>query len=335
MVHISAAAALLGIFGRLKQAMGEFAFLDFNTTLGLRLNGDASHSACGDDDSAYAIRARSRDQGTLVCKGRIRLTPSRQSQVGSAWYHAPQPVQDGFESLFTFRITGQSRHCLSHRDLDFSLNQYERCAVQGGDGLAFVVHNHRNGSSLLSGSGSDLGYGGLSASIAVELDTNYSPHRGSFMGDAAPVDHVELRSRGTAPNAAAGENALLAPVVYHNIADGREHVVKVQYVPQVEPAYFRHLSAYPAAARFMVDDGEHRRLGLFLVFIDDGIILDDPSIAVPLNLHEMLDLPGDGSAYFGLTAATGHRWQTHDLTSWYVCDRPGCGAPADESQGIV
>ena len=27
-----------------------------------------------------------------------------------------------------------------HRDLDFSLALYERCAVRGGDGLAFVCH---------------------------------------------------------------------------------------------------------------------------------------------------------------------------------------------------
>ena len=36
-----------------------------------------------------------------------------------------------------------------------------------------------------------------------------------------------------------------------------------------------------------------------------------------------LGLPGDGTAHVGLTAATGERWQAHDVTSWAVCDRPG------------
>ena len=44
---------------------------------------------------------------------------------------------------------------------------------------------------------------------------------------------------------------------------------------------------------------------------------------VPLNLPEALGLPGDGTAHVGLTAATGERWQAHDVTSWAVCDRPG------------
>jgi len=38
---------------------------------------------------------------------------------------------------------------------------------------------------------------------------------------------------------------------------------------------------------------------------------------------EALGLPGDGTAHVGLTAATGERWQAHDVTSWAVCDRPG------------
>jgi hypothetical protein len=37
----------------------------------------------------------------------------------------------------------------------------------------------------------------------------------------------------------------------------------------------------------------------------------------------MLGLDGDGLAYVGLTASTGKRWQKHDVTSWYVCDRRG------------
>ena len=68
---------------------------------------------------------------------------------------------------------------------------------------------------------------------------------------------------------------------------------------------------------------EARRLGLVTVFLDDGVAADRPALAVPLNLPEALGLPGDGTAHVGLTAATGERWQAHDVTSWAVCDRPG------------
>ncbi len=262
--------------------------------------------------------------GDRSCAGRVRLTPSRPDARGSVWYHLPRPVQGGFESQFTFKVTDHSRHCTRHRDLDFSLELYEKCYVRGGDGLAFVVHKDPNGTAALGGFGGDLGYGGIEASLAVELDMDYNPDvAGAFAGDAAPVDHVEVRSRGRLPNAAAGAEALLAPVVFHDLADGLEHLVKVRYLPYVDMAYFANFSVYPAAAPYMVDGGENRRLGLLLVFLDDGVALDSPSMAIPMNLPEMLGLDGDGLAYVGLTASTGKRWQKHDVTSWYVCDRRG------------
>ena len=95
------------------------------------------------------------------------------------------------------------------------------------------------------------------------------------------------------------------------------------YAPAGPARYAGNLSAYPAAARYAVDGGEARRLGLVTVFLDDGVAADRPALAVPLNLPEALGLPGDGTAHVGLTAATGERWQAHDVTSWAVCDRPG------------
>ena len=83
--------------------------------------------------------------GDRSCAGRVRLTPSRPDARGSVWYHLPRPVQGGFESSFMFKVTDHSRHCTRHRDLDFSLELYEKCYVRGGDGLAFVVHKDPNG----------------------------------------------------------------------------------------------------------------------------------------------------------------------------------------------
>lgn len=311
MVNYRLSLATLGV------VLGDFVFLDFNQTQGLRMNGDASPSTC----------RRERSLASLVGTGCIQLTTSRPNQVGSTWYHLPQPVQSGFESSFTFRITDQSQHCTQHRDLDFSLETYERCTSHGGNGLAFVVHNDLNGTAALGLGGNDLGYGGLAASIAVELDMEYSTNRGA-KGDPAPVDHVELRSRGITPNTAYGADALLAPPIYHDLADGSEHIVKVKYVPWMDDAYLAYLAAYPTATRFILDGGEHRRIGLLLIFLDEGVRTDDPAIAVPLNLPEMLNLPGGGNAYFGLTAATGNRWQTHDIMSWYVCARNCAGTEA-------
>lgn len=113
--------------------------------------------------------------------------------------------------------------------MDFSLQLYERCAVRGGDGLAFVVHDDANGTAALGAGGGGLGYDGLRRSVAVELDTDYNPGEGAHDGDPAPADHVELRSRGADANDARLAAARLAPVVYRELADGREHLVKIAY----------------------------------------------------------------------------------------------------------
>lgn len=44
---------------------------------------------------------------------------------------------------------------------------------------------------------------------------------------------------------------------------------------------------------FFQDNGEGRRLGTLVVWLDDGIESDEPLLAVPINLSVLLDLPQD------------------------------------------
>ncbi|KAJ8610103.1 hypothetical protein CTAYLR_007074 [Chrysophaeum taylorii] len=341
-------------------ATADLVFVDFNSTQGLVLNGDASTSACADveirsygpredkessngaalatvfgEDSETSFERTTRTEKTQgaeeesLCAGRVRLTPSRPGTRGSAWYHLAAPVAGGFETTFSFKITAPSRHCSRHRDLDLSLEMFEICAVAGGDGLAFVVHVDPNGTKALGAGGGHLGYSGIRASLAVEFDLDYNP-----TADAAPVDHVELRSRGNGPNSAFSDDARLVPFVPHDLADGAIHFAKIAYLPDVDLTYFGYFEATRHADRFMRDAGEHRRLGLFLVWLDDGIAADHPAIAIPLNLPHLLGLGGDGAAYIGFTAATGQRWQNHDILSWYVCDRQDCRTSSSSERDL-
>lgn len=47
----------------------------------------------------------------------------------------------------------------------------------------------------------------------------------------------------------------------------------------------------------MQDNGEGRRLGTLVVWLDDGIASDEPLLAVPLNLSVLLDLPQDQASH--------------------------------------
>lgn len=44
---------------------------------------------------------------------------------------------------------------------------------------------------------------------------------------------------------------------------------------------------------FPQDNGEGRRLGTLVVWLDEGIENDEPLLAVPINLSVLLDLPQD------------------------------------------
>src|SRR5437660_1820216 len=69
----------------------------------------------------------------------VRLTPSRTNmigRVGGLWFQTKQPVRDGFETTFQFRISNKVRH--------------------GGDGFVFALQNNATPSIGLSGS--NLGF---------------------------------------------------------------------------------------------------------------------------------------------------------------------------------
>lgn len=49
------------------------------------------------------------------------------------------------------------------------------------------------------------------------------------------------------------------------------------------------------------DNGEGRRLGTLVVWVDGGIAADEPLLAVPINLSVVLDLPQDKASTCNLT----------------------------------
>jgi len=116
-----------------------FSFTDFESAAGLRLVPSAHRS------------------GKV-----LRLTPALRETAGAAWFAEKQPVGNGFETSFEFRITDQGG------------------IGPGADGFAFVLQN--SGPAAVAGRGAaggfalGDGYGnrnspGIPSSIAVFFDT--------------------------------------------------------------------------------------------------------------------------------------------------------------------
>ena len=222
----------------------------------------------------------------------------------------------GFDTIFTFQVSDHSRTCSDHVNPNFSLNLYRSCAVHGGDGFAFVIHGDPRNVSAIGGDGQDLGYGGISNSLAVEFDmwTNVDT-QGS---DDIFFDHVSIHSDSVRPNSSNASTAL-GYWRQTNLADGKIHSARIQYLPYVETKYFELMTANDNLLPYLKDNGEGRRLGTLAVFVDDGIADDKPLLAIPINLSILLHLP-ESLAYAGFTASTGMKWEKHDILSWHWCD---------------
>ena len=161
----------------------------------------------------------------------MRLTTTGPGQSGSVWYYggtadAPQPVPlvNGFTTSFQFQISGSNAPA---------------------DGIAFVIQNGafpqnpaggcpaQNGSSGISaletpdaGCGGDIGYTGLTKSVAIELDD----FRNAWDLDA---NHVGIQSCGASANTSNHTQCLIARTTSLQtfIADGNPHKVVVKYSP--------------------------------------------------------------------------------------------------------
>ena len=161
----------------------------------------------------------------------MRLTTTTPGQSGSVWYYggtpeSPQavPLLSGFTTSFQFQISG---------------------SAAPADGIAFVIQNGsfpqnpaggcpaQNGSSGIlaleapdAGCGGDIGYTGLTNSVAIELDD----FRNAWDLDA---NHVAIQSCGASANTSNHTQCLMARTTSLQtlIADGNPHKVVVKYSP--------------------------------------------------------------------------------------------------------
>jgi hypothetical protein len=160
--------------------------------------------------------------------------------------------------------------------------------------------------------GEHLGYGGISNSLAVEFDTWTNVD--TQQSDDVYQDHISVHYGGSS-----NRSTSLGYWRPHDIADGRVHAAKVQYLPYVETRYFELMTANENLIPYLKDNGEGRGIGTLAVFVDQGIVEDRPLLALPVNLSLLLDLP-DSLAYVGFTASTGRQWQKHEIERWEWCD---------------
>jgi hypothetical protein len=205
---------------------------------------------------------------------RLGLTVNERLQTGAAWLPDKEQVQNGFEATFDWQINRANPR-------------------RGGDGFAFVVHNADLPlpGLALGGGGNGLGYSGIPNSLAVEFDTVQNPPADFGLGTKSdPNDnHISVQTRGQEANSANTDFSLgfttqaELPVPLFTV--GR-HTTKIVYKP-----------------------GDQGNPGNIAIYLDN---MERPILNAYVNLAELLSLD-EGKAWVGLTAATGSRFQAHDI----------------------
>lgn len=115
----------------------------------------------------------------MLPSGTFRFTNNGGNQTGSAF-------STGQVSISTFNVTFQT-HLFGPEAI--------------ADGVTFTIQNAPAGASALGGSGGDLGYAGISNSVAVKFDTfnNGEPSAnttGMFTNGAGPFGGIDLTPSG-------------------------------------------------------------------------------------------------------------------------------------------
>ena len=234
------------------------------------------------------------------------------------WYREEVPVFAGFETYFTYQVTDHSKECTIHRDQYFSQFHHETCSVRGADGFAFVLHYGQNGTDqTVGGYGGNIGFGGMTNSLAIAFDIWQNPG-----DDLIGVDHVSFQSQGVLPNDPFTAGLLGLPRATP-IGDGVVHIAKIKYFNDLRPEYLQYVVASDSLMPYLLDNGEQKRIGTLVVFVDDGVATDTPLMAMPINLSLLLKLPAD-KAFVGFTSSTGTFFAKHDILSWYWCDEVPC-----------
>lgn len=274
------------------------------------VGGFTSANVCANSSSpapgCQVLTNGSPNNPTVTSANILRLTTANTNQHTSAWYSLPQPLSTGFTTAFQFQIS--------------SANSCGFCSFPA-DGMALVIQNDPAGTGALGYTvdGQNMAYGNndvptasgpgnaITNSLAIELDTHQNNDYGDPDGNHIAVQSCGPNNASTlTPNSADHDylcpDGNLAKLALESLpsgmslSDGNTHTITVNYLPPGNcTSNCNNLSVY----------------------LDSTLILQ-----ATLDITKQLYLTGNGSAYVGLTAATGAVVENNDVVSWSFSSLP-------------
>lgn len=240
-------------------------------------------------------------QDAVLISNALRLTTNTANRTGAAYLNTKQHVAWGFESVFEFGISA--------------------LGGVGGEGMTFTIQN--NSAPLAGTGGANLGYAGVSNSLAIEIDTRSST--------ANPYNELSIQTRGPLPNDSANTYALDRTTSLPNLTGTGPHVLRVLYTPGLLQVFLDG-AATPAvsaavdlAQLFPLDQGR-AWVGFTASTAADTETHDVRwwyfhGLAAPTApLLGPVQPQPDGTVRLNFSSQAGHRYQrqySHDLDQWF------------------
>jgi len=257
----------------------------------------------------------------------FRVIDAVSGSIGAVWYANAQEVVKAFNISFSFMITKPSVTCDTVSKVTGAFVQtlhshyYETCSTSGGEGFALVIRDDTAAAptnTTYGEGGSNLGYGGIPNSIAIEFDTVYTAD------NVEPREsHVAIHSRGKSANTAHSSASLATvPLDGSTFNDGKVHNVFVQYFPNisVDDMFVAIESGEITGLSTALSAHTADSIGFIKVYVDD---FDAPMLSVPFNMETILrDKSTNSKAYVGFTAASANSWQAVDIITWNMTSEP-------------
>ena len=307
-----------------QSAKGQSNFTYPPFTSGLQTNGDASVVSPENSPSF------------------LRLTPSVGGNVGSAWYFnpagltgdasaAPLAMAGGFMTTFTFQFSNPGMNGFGPADgLAFVIQNgsfTNNCTTTGDQTVcpsgALAVGPH-------DGLGGELGFTGLTKSVAIQFDTycnsEYSDvcstpaYTGEGVIPFSSADAISVQSCGANANTTNHGGCTFGTVdlstfggnkIY--LADGNPHTAQIMYTAPPNPG--GNGSCTPSST------ANSGICGSLTIMLDGQNVL-----TVPFSLS-YLGLDSSADAFPGFTAATGGGFQNQDIQNWSFSSQTIVGTP--------
>ncbi|MFH1049534.1 MAG: T9SS type A sorting domain-containing protein [bacterium] len=216
----------------------------------------------------------------------VMICPSLNWSGGSVWYKKKFPVQQGFSTEFSFRMSD-------------GVDKYVDEQYPGADGIAFVIQNYDN--NAIGSFGGGIGFENIPNSLAIEFDTYKNISEDSeFNLDDPNENHIAVFCNGTLRNTAK-HNSTSNIATNDNILD---------LVPDS--------SIFYSKIEYNIESNTLK------VWLDtNDLFLNSPVIFISdLDISKLMDLTCNEYSWMGFTSSSGNAYEKHEILSWTLCNNP-------------